>query len=385
MLGEAVSKQRLWFFDNLRAFIVLLVVVFHVGMGYTTWDLSWWYVNDSQQNKVFDWFILSTDVYMMPVLFFIAGYFALPALLQKGMAAFWRGKLRRIVLPWLVGAVLIAPLIAYSAIFSRTAAPPDYFAFWAHDFWGPYWQQAHYWFLEVLALFYLFFAVVYKLSPSYFKAGPDPGLPAAWFLPLFAVFSGMPFFVANLFFWSDLWLPIKPVLMIQPVRIGLYACYFGLGIYAWKKAWFTAGGYRPRLLTWGSAAVAMLVVFTAYRVTYTLTPNIPVLYKAGHALAYAFFSLTATFGFIALFQKFADSDAYLWRRLAANSYTIYFIHQCVVIPVAYTVQKVQMNIWVKYAGVSAVVVVLCFLIAEYVIRPVLSGRRGGGAEGIFRG
>ena len=268
--------------------------------------------------------------------------------------------------------MFIAPLIAYSAIFSRTATPPNYFTFWANDFWGPYWQQAHYWFLEILALFYVLFGIAAKLCPRYFIEPPKASFPSAWFLPLFALFSAVPFFVANLFFWCDLWLPIKKVLMIQPVRIGLYLCYFGLGIYAWKNAWFTPGGYRPRLLTWGSAAIVMLVVFTVYRVTYALPPNIPALYKAGHALAYAFFSLTANFGFIALFQKFADSDAYLWRRLAANSYTIYFIHQCVVIPVAYAVQKVQMNIWVKYIGVSVTVVVLCFLIAEYVISPGLS-------------
>ena len=96
---EAVARQRMWFFDNLRAFIVLLVAVFHVAMGYTTWNLPWWYVNDIQQSKVFDVFVLSTDVYMMPILFFIAGYFALPVLVKKGMTAFWRDKLWRIVIP----------------------------------------------------------------------------------------------------------------------------------------------------------------------------------------------------------------------------------------------------------------------------------------------
>jgi len=159
--------------------------------------------------------------------------------------------------------------------------------------------------------------------------------------------------------------------MIQPVRIGVHLCYFALGVYAWKNAWFTPNGYRPRLRPWGLSAIIMLFVFLVYRVTYTLPPITSIMVKAGHALTFAVFCLTATFALIALFQKFVDRDAYLWRRLSANSYTIYFIHQCVVIPLAYLVQNLQLNVFIKYVGVSITAVVLCFLIAEYIINPFL--------------
>lgn len=371
MGAGAAAKRRVYFLDNLRAFIILLIVAFHVAMGYTTWDLKWWYVNDSQKSPLFDLFILATDVYIMPLMFLIAGYFAPPSLLAKGAAFFWRGKLQRIVLPWIAGVVFIAPAIAYSAIFSRTATPPGYFAFWANDFFCAYYQQAHYWFLGLLALFFLLFTVAYKLKPAYFADGPRAGRPAAAFFPGFALLSAVPFFVVNLFVWSDAWVNCRYLFMIQPVRLGLYVCYFGLGVYAWKQAWFTDGGYRPRLLVWGPAAVGMLAVFLAYRLAFTLAADIPALFKAGHALVYAAFCLTATMALIALFQRFADSGAYLWRRLAANSYIIYFIHQCVIIPLAYMVQKIQFNIWIKYLGVAAAAMVGCALIAEYVVRPLL--------------
>ena len=66
------KTKRLYFFDNLRAFIILLMVVFHIAMGYTTWDLKWWYVNDTEHSAFFDLFVFSTDVYIMPVMFLIA-------------------------------------------------------------------------------------------------------------------------------------------------------------------------------------------------------------------------------------------------------------------------------------------------------------------------
>lgn len=367
-----VNQKRMYFFDNLRACIILVVIVFHVAMGYTTWKLPWWYVNDVENSKFFDLFILGIDVFLMPIMFLIAGYFAPAVLFNNGVARFWQNKFRHIVLPWLGGVLFIAPLIAYSAIFSRTDTPPNYLLFWANDFFGKYYQQAHYWFLGILVTFFCLFTLAFMLNPAYFRERLQPGKPSVWLFPLFALLSAVPFFIGNLFFTADDWISVKFIVCIQPVRIGLYLCYFALGIYAWKHAWFTPNGYNPTPLTWTISAITMLVVFLVYRVHYTLGPNIPILPKAGHAIVFSFFALTATFAFIALFQRFVDSNAYLWRRLAANSYTIYFIHQCVVIPLAYIVQNVEISIWVKYIGVSITALILCFLIAEYLIGPVLS-------------
>jgi glucan biosynthesis protein C len=373
---QAVSKQRLYFFDNLKAFIILLMVVFHIGMGYTTWDLKWWTVNDIQKHKFFDFFILETDVYIMPIMFMIAGYFAPMVLVKKGITAFWQDKWKRIILPWIGGVLFIAPLIAYSSFFSRMDTPPNYFAFWKTGFFGPYYQQGPYWFLGILALFFLVLTIAYQLNPAYFKKSAQKTIPSAWFFLAFALLTTASFFSSNLYFWNDAWVNVKYLFMVQPVRLLLHLCYFGLGVYAWKHSWFTHGGYNPRLLPWCISAIIMLFIFLAYRVTFTLMPDVPILFKAGHALTHATFSLTATFALIAVFQHFFDSNAYLWRRLAANSYTIYFIHQCVVIPIGCIVQKLDINVWVKYVSVSIVTVVLCFLLAEYLINPILSlGKR----------
>ncbi len=369
---QAINKQRVYFFDNLKAFIILLMVVFHIAMGYTTWDLKWWTVNDIQKNIFFDFFVLETDVYIMPIMFMIAGYFAPMALDKKGIAIFGQDKIKRIVLPWIGGVLLIAPLIAYSSFFSRMDMPPNYLSFWKNDFFGQYYQQAHYWFLGILALFFLLLTIAYQFNPTYFKKSEQIIIPPIWFFPAFALLTTASFFSGNLFFWNDAWVNVKFVFMVQPVRLLLHLCYFGLGVYAWKHSWFTQGGYNPRLLTWSILAIIMLFVFLAYRVTFTFMPDVPILFKAGHALTHATFSLTATFALIALFQRFFHSNSYLWRRLSANSYTIYFIHQCVVIPIGCIVQKLGINIWVKYIGVSIITVVLCFLIAEYIINPILS-------------
>ena len=369
---QGKTSKRMYFLDNLKAFIILLMVAFHVGLGYMDPQIEWWYVNDTLKNSLFNLFVLETDVYIMPIMFMLAGYFTIPVLNKRGIKEFWRDKLWRIVLPWIGGSLLVAPLIAYSIIFSRTPTPPNYFSFWGNEFWGAFFQQAHFWFLGILALFFLLLTFVYQQNPQYFKKPAQVKMPSKWFFSLFALISALPFFLANLIFPADLWYTKLYIFCFQPVRLGLLACYFVLGVYAWKNAWFTGDGYNPKVLGWSIGAIVMLVVFLYYRITFTFAPNVLPLFKAGHALTFSVFCLTTTFAGIAVFHKFIDSDAYLWRRLAANSYIIYFIHQCIVIPLAYTVQQLQMNIWLKYFGVAITSLVLCFLVAEYIITPILS-------------
>jgi len=369
---QGKTSKRMYFLDNLKAFVILLMVVFHVGLGYMSPPIEWWYVNDTQKSGFFNLFVMETDVYIMPIMFLLAGYFALPVLIKKGTVEFWRDKFWRIVLPWVGGVLLLAPPIAYSIIFSRTPTPPSFFSFWGNEFWGDFFQHAHYWFLGILTVFFLILTVLYKLNPHYFQKSFQGEKPSNGFFLLFVLLSALPFFLAKLVFPSDLWFNKWYIISFQPERIGLLACYFGLGVYAWKNAWFTSEGYNPKVLGWSMAAIIMLFVFLAYRIAFTFGPNVLPIYKAGHALVFSVFCLTATFAGIAVFHKFINSDAYLWRRLAANSYIIYYIHQFIVIPLAYTVQQLQVNVWLKYFGVAITAVILCFLVSEYIVNPVLS-------------
>lgn len=363
--------NRMYFLDNLRAFIVLLVIVFHVAIGYMDPPVQWWYVNDTQHNPIFNLFVMNTDVFIMPMMFLIAGYFTVPVLQKKGISTFLREKFLRIVLPWIGGVLFLAPAITYMIWYSRTSTPPAYMSYlFANFFTDVSFNHAHYWFLGNLAWFYLVAIIIYKVNPSLFRKQAESSDPSAWSFLLFGLVTAVGFFIPNLFFHADAWLSKLYVISFQPTRFFMCICYFVLGIYAWRNRWFTAGGYMPRFTYWGSLAIVMMLVFSYYRITFSNTA--PIVLKVGHALAHSFFCLAAVFGFITLFHKHVNSKAYLWRRLSANSYTIYYIHQGVVLPITYMVQKLELFIWVKYLSVSIACVVLCFLVSEYVINKAKS-------------
>lgn len=366
------KTKRFYFFDNLRTFVILLMVAFHIAMGYTTWDLKWWYVNDSEQSPFFDLFVFTTDVYIMLIMFFIAGYFGPMVLQRKSLLSFWRGKLMRIVTPWILGVLFLAPLIAYSAFLTRPITAPPYFEFWRTGFFGPFFQQAQYWFLGMLTAFFGLLTIVYLTAPHWLEKAPIKKKPSICFFTAFFLFTALTFWLADSFYWCDTWMPVLGgIFYLQPVRLGIHIAYFFLGAYAWKFSWFQSDGYRPQLGPWCIAALVSLIVFLCYRVVFTLMPEPPMLFRAGHGLAHAFHALAMTFALLAVFQRFIDSNAWLWHRLSVNSYTIYFIHFFVIIPIGYLLQPLTIPIAIKYLLATSLSLSICFLLAEYLIQPIL--------------
>ena len=94
----------------------------------------------------------------------------LPSLLRKGDDGFTRDKLKRVGIPWVVGTLFLAPVTTYFIWLSRTKTPPALSALLdAHVFQRPDYEQAQFWFLGVLLLFYFGLMIA-----SHGNAAPEP-------------------------------------------------------------------------------------------------------------------------------------------------------------------------------------------------------------------
>ncbi len=367
------TTRRLYFFDNLRAFSILLTVLFHVALGYMTWNLDWCLISNDK-SILADLFIFSGDVFIIPTLFFITGYFALLSLQKKRLPIFWKNKLLRIIAPWIFGVLFCSPIIVYSAFFLTrpVAAPPAYLHFWLNDFFGPSYQQEHYWFLGQLTFFFGLLTLAALAFPQKLHKAARPQGPSPLFLLAFLLLTAFSFWAASLIFHGDPWVPaLGGIFFLQPLRLGTHIAYFFLGAYAWKNNWFQPGGYRPALLPWCLAALAALVLFLWYRMTFTLAPNPTPLIRAGHALTRTLHALTMVLALLALFQRFSDKISRLWQPLADNSYTVYFIHLLVIIPVGLLLQPLAMPIALRFLLSFAATLLGSILLAKYLIQPVL--------------
>ena len=365
------ERPRLYFLDNLRAFAIVMVIVLHASITYMLYAPEWWYVLDPDRGISFTMLVLLVDVPTMPALFFVAGFFALASLQRRGVGGFTREKVVRLAIPWVAGVVFLAPIATYMIYVSRDV-PMGYLEFWTTDFWGPLFQHGVYWFLGVLFALFLVLAAIYAASPRLRASVPRPEQPRGRLFVAFLAFTAGGAVLASPAFGVDDWQPLSIVLFVQPARIAFYAGYFALGVYAQRRGWFSAGGFRPDLGAWGWGCVVAGLVYLGFRMSgYPAT----VPERTVAAVLFAIFCLAAVIAGIAVFQRWFDRSGPAWRTLAANSFGIYYVHPLILYPLAYVLLNLPAPAVVKAALLVVVTLAGSLVVSALLLRRVPGVRR----------
>ena len=119
---SGTKEDRVFFLDDLRTIIIVLVVVYHAGGVYEStgaWA-SFWIVDDPATNAFSGLLGLVLDIFLMATMFFISGYFTPASLNDRTAWMFIKGKFRRLALPWIIAVLtLVCPVPERSGQFSR--------------------------------------------------------------------------------------------------------------------------------------------------------------------------------------------------------------------------------------------------------------------------
>src|SRR5579864_457983 len=121
---------RLYFIDNLRWWMIILVVSMHSADTYS--PLGNWYYTDRTPLSVGSLFAFAAwqmylQSFFMGLLFFIAGYFAPASLDRKGPRQFVRDRAFRLGLPVLFYMFVLGPIVEYFLAHSWTSTLPTSF------------------------------------------------------------------------------------------------------------------------------------------------------------------------------------------------------------------------------------------------------------------
>jgi len=365
------DRPRLYFLDNLRAVVILLVVLLHASITYMAYAPEWWYVLDPDQGIGWTMLVLLVDVPNMQALFFVAGFLALPSLARRGTGGFVREKLIRLGVPWVFGVVVLAPLITYMIFVSRGIERP-YLEFWFGDFWGTWFQQAVYWFLGALLVLFLLLAWAWaaseRLRASTVRVTPPPARLFVGFVLLTAAGSALASPAVGL----DDWRPLGWFLVVQPARIAFYGGFFALGAYAERRGWLTGEGYRPEVGPWVAGALLTGVAYLAYRLAgYPAS----IIERSVASLLFAAFCLTGVMAGLAVFQHWGNRSGRTWRTLADNSFGIYYVHPLVLYPLAFLLVGVPVPSVLKVAVLVTVTIGASLAVTALVLRRVPGLRR----------
>ena len=335
--------------DNLRVFIIFLVVLLHASLSYMAYAPEWWYVVDPTRSLFFTAVVLLVDVPIMLIMFFLAGYFAYPSLARRGAAAFMRDKVVRIGIPWVFGSLVLAPPTAYMIYFSRKI-PMTLWTFWRTDFWGKAYQQSVYWYLGVLLLLFALTALAFTLSRR-FASWPRAAIrPTGLFFALFLLAMTAGSLAIGLHHPLDEW-SHNYVFVYQPTRVPLYLGYFALGILAHQRGWFTTEGYAPAIRRWLPSCLVSGLVYLGWRL-FSAPAVPPVLSLAVMVLLFNLFCLASLLASVAVFRAHAAGDGGFWRSQARNSYGIYYLHPLVLYPLALVFVPFPVSIYLKAAAIT---------------------------------
>lgn len=367
------TEGRWAYLDNLRSFVIFLVVVMHSNVTYS--GLGGWYYKEGNPDLLdlpskflFGLYGSFTQAWFMGILFFLSAYFAAGSLERRGPGAFVRERLVRLGLPLLLYVFVIDPFIAYFLMnygnvqaLGLGAAYLGYLASW--DWVG---STGPLWFAEALLLFCLPYAAWRALKPR--RGGPK-GVPSTLTFVVIIAATGLGAFVLRLFH------PIgTSVANLQFSFFASYIALFVLGVHAgenhWLEKlsdalglrWFTAvlAGGIP---VWLVIVVAGGVVSGEARFEGGLNPT-----SFAYAFWEAFVAIGFSLGLVVFFRRFVGGGGRLSQVLARHSFAVYALHAPVLVALSLVLRDWVAPALVKHAVVAPLAFVLTLGLGWLVLR-----------------
>ncbi|MGI4872681.1 MAG: acyltransferase family protein [Janthinobacterium lividum] len=328
--------------DYLRTALTLLVVAHHSSLAYTSWAsfnrqaplLSTAPIVDGVRWAGFDYAENFNDVFFMSLMFFISGLFVYPVLRRQGSLGFVRDRLLRLGLPFVVAVAGLMPLAYYASW--QLAGWPEDFGTYYRALAGQGFMVGPPWFIWVLLLFDVVAAALLV---------PLRGLlPAAERLARYGrqqalAAAALVFLLATAVYWPLLarygptaWtVLVTPPFAFQVSRIGLYALWFGLGV------WVGAPGLAGGLLApdgslarhWLGWVAGSLLAYNAlwFAPSVPWVQHLPATTQAVvNALLWVASCVASCFGGLALFRGLRLTPTPWMDSLSRSAYILYLVH-----------------------------------------------------------
>jgi len=357
------SSERYHSLDALRAFALLLGVVFHAAESFIAGHLDWAIV-DASPSLSLDIFRHASHAFRMEIFFLIAGFFARLLYHGRGWRGFWRNRLGRIVAPLVVGWFVLYPILVFlwiwgaqkSGNWTRIELPPEYRSlppwklaagFFASGQFVPAFDLTHLWFLHQLTVIYVLALGIRAAIRTW--AGPSGRLaegldqalgkalrPRAGMLLLAGI-------TVPLLLTMDGWSVDTPQHSLWPH--GPTTLPYG---FLFTTGWFLHR--QPHRLNdvarhWLPNLVIGLLLVLPTRFSYDLgrvmglTPGHRDFVRVVHTVLYATMMWGFVLGFTGLFVRFASHPSPRWRYVADSSYWVYLVHLPLV---------VALQVWLAY-------------------------------------
>lgn len=337
-LHDPIPADRRHDLDWVRIAAFGVLILYHVGMYYVSWD---WHVKSPFASSNVEPLMLASSPWRLALLFFVSGT-ATAYLLRKQAGGFVRSRARRLLIPLLFGMLVIVVPQAYFEVVQKAGYADGYLAFWARYLAGdgsfcrdgkclnlPTWN--HLWFVA-----YLFVYSVLVWAAQRWAARGMAALSATLALAL----SGW-----GLLVWPVVWLallrlvlmphfPSTHALVDDWYNHALYFGIFGLGFLLASQAAVWQALQRQRWVALAAALVSYGFIAWYFGTYAGAGATVPEALRTFQRVVYALNQWAVIVAVLGFATHWAPGDSAVKRYLNEAVFPFYIVHQTALIVLA---------------------------------------------------
>lgn len=371
----SATSARLAYLDNLKAALIVCVVVFHVAITYGA-SGSWYYIEDRgglPTEALLTVLVAGLQFFFMGLFFAISGYFTPMAYERKGARRFIADRLKRLGIPLVVFAIVISPVLEGIKTSTEDGNWGEFRQSWLHHLIT--WTPGPLWFVETLLVFSLVYvgwrvAIVHHTRPgaSTFSTGRV--------LIFMASLVAVSFIVR-------LWFPVEAEFQhLQLAFFPQYIAMFAIGVVARERDWLEALDpmFGRRWLMIGCAGVIAIPVVLILGGAANDGGNLDNFFGGLHWQSAAMAILEAvilagmSIGLVTGFRQRFSAPTRLWRVLSRNAYAVYVIHAPIVVALTYACRDIPAPSLLKFFVLAPAAVAASFYVCDRFVMPIPKAR-----------
>lgn len=356
-----MNQSRLLYIDNLRIFLISLVVLLHLNITYGA-PGSWFY-NESEGELPAVFFMAmfnaTNQSFFMGMFFMISAFFIIPSLERKGTGKFITDRLIRLGIPLLLFYFILNPLTVFIRNWFIRGEDPTFGEYllngWARGF-GPLW------FVEALLIFTFIFLLFRKACTSI-----RLGFPGTFTIVLFALTISILQFVIRI------WLPVgwsMPFTNFQFPFFVQYIFLFAIGIVAYQNNWVDSISFKTGKHWFIAAQILIFIGFPMLTipggVTETGTDNFMGGLKwqsLGYAVWEQLTGISLIIGLLGLGKKYLNRQGNLAKRLSDSAYGVFVFHTPIIVGISVLLASWTIFPPLKFIIIAPVALIACFIFA----------------------
>jgi len=365
-----LSQPRRHDLDWLRLIAIAILLLYHTGMCFNQWG---WHVKNSETTTSFQYWMIWSHYFRMPLLLFISGAGTYMALGKRTPRQFAGERFRRLFIPLVFGIFVVVPPQIYYEHIKEYAS---YGAFYKTVFnFIPYPEGSfswhHLWFILYLFIFSLLALPLLKFLRSSrsekFKEKTFRwlGSPAGILLiPSLGILITQiilrPYFPEETHALVNDW-----------AFFTHYFLFFVIGIlcYASTNLWQAIGASRKHLM------VSMLISLIPFYICYFHFRKLIELpwstdfIETAFDVSSIFVSWFTVITIIAYGQHYLNKPHAWLTKISEGLYPFYILHQTVIIVIGYYVCQWHWGIAAKFWTIALLTLISCSVFYLFLIRP----------------